>query len=67
MGVLVMWVVYIQQVDDSGGHSDFTMHRGNHSDQMPYSMYNIQMLARFATKLLSQGCKWHISKRIPNC
>ena len=29
------------------------MHRGNHSDQMPYSMYNIHMLSRFATKLLT--------------
>ena len=29
------------------------MHRGNDSDSMPYSMYNIEMLARFATKLLS--------------
>ena len=29
------------------------MHRGSHWDLMPYSMYNIHMLARFATKLLS--------------
>ena len=29
------------------------MHRGNHLDTAPYSMYNIEMLARFATKLLS--------------
>ena len=29
------------------------VHRGNHSDTAPYSMYNIEMLARFATKLLS--------------